>query len=243
MSLRQLSAFVVFVVCLVLCSVQPGLSAVDKIIVPSNNRIPEVSHDAAGGPETCTCSSEDVGKLTPLQKLQVELNTYDLPTEIDELEEWLKDPANQKPIVTLTSGQKQKIQKNFGETFKSKVEMEDSLKISEEADVDNKAPTSIKPGSSRKKRDSGARVCPAVESYEALVLAIDSNNRLVQVVQIPEEDAEQWFLQESCQHASSPVTVATCANTDRLVNAYIIHLATGNMQYGNIKVHSCVGYV
>ncbi len=66
---------------------------------------------------------------------------------------------------------------------------------------------------------------------------------LFYILQFPEEDAQQWVLNESCENTQSPVVVAQCGvSSDRLVNMFVLELATGELHMGKIRVHSCVAY-
>ena len=121
---------------LLVCLITPGLSDVDRIVI-SADKDTRPTHPA-NGQEACPCSAEDTVELTALQKLELELNSFEI-AKVADLEEWLKDPANQKPVITLTSAQKEAIQKHNKGMFKSRADVEKTmaLKIANEKGTGN----------------------------------------------------------------------------------------------------------
>lgn len=236
------SLSIVMIACLLL-AINSVESKVLKIPVPSPDEFRLPIHRESSDCKK-TCGKDAIEPLNALQKLELEL--YSMETsKITDKKAFVDNPDNQQSIVTLTPAQEEEILANYGDLFASTTEIEDRMKLREEAmasaaDSENKGELV---NSSRKKRASTTRVCPALQVYEALTLALTELNILVQVIQIPGVDYRQWFLQESCQYASSVVADADCATTDRLVQALIIDLNSGNIQYEWIRVRSCVSFV
>lgn len=188
-----------------------------------------------------TCGREAIDPFNDIQKMELEL--YTMQTEhIVNKKEYVDNQDNQRDIVTLTSEQQQEILASYGDLFATTEQIESKIKLREEAMASEVADNG-ETNNQRKKRAATTRVCPAVQVYEALKLALTEYNILVQVIQIPGVDSYQWFLQESCQHDTSQVADAECGETDRLVQALIIDLSSYNIQYEWIKVRSCVAFV
>ncbi|XP_033113338.1 uncharacterized protein LOC117113934 [Anneissia japonica] len=68
-------------------------------------------------------------------------------------------------------------------------------------------------------------VCPVIESWSDLNLAVTENNELVQIIQGPQMFQKQWFLEERCRRSESPVVPnISCIRSFRLVRAVVIFL-------------------
>ncbi|XP_033113081.1 uncharacterized protein LOC117113748 [Anneissia japonica] len=102
----------------------------------------------------------------------------------------------------------------------------------------------------RKKRAASKpiEVCPRREAWQDLNLALNTEGKLVQIVQLPSKGQNQWILEEVCSKKVSPIlpTKVVCGVRSRVVNAVVVPLSgtknAGEIQVQEIQVHCCAGF-
>ncbi|XP_072038745.1 uncharacterized protein [Amphiura filiformis] len=161
-------------------------------------------------------------KLTSLQRREVERERSFI-TQLKCLENFERaDPQIlRREIVQLTPGQKTDILTYYRSYFQSAVSLPNIPK--------------------RSKR--GLRLCPRQQTWDDLYLALTDDDELIQVVQFPETDDRQWYLNERCaQPTCNQVANCICKQTYRLVRALVIRYE-GNeddrVAEKYIKVYCC----
>ena len=134
---------------------QSGSSKVAKIPVEDNDNTIYDHPNGRKPNEACqkACTSDAIEGLTDLQKLELELNTFDID-QIEDIDEWLRNPDNQVPIVTLTSNQRQMIRDNFGELFTSQDRMKDKVDAFKELKTTKKEISAYGDKTGKKRKNS-----------------------------------------------------------------------------------------
>ncbi|XP_071950802.1 uncharacterized protein [Antedon mediterranea] len=102
----------------------------------------------------------------------------------------------------------------------------------------------------RKRRDATStkqiEVCPRRESWQDLNLALNAKGKLVQIVQLP-NNQKQWVLEDVCSKKTSPILPnVSCQNRARTITAVVVPLSgskgSTEIQVQEIQVHCCTAY-
>eukprot|EP00057_Strongylocentrotus_purpuratus_P021162 XP_011675636.1 PREDICTED: uncharacterized protein LOC105443762 [Strongylocentrotus purpuratus] len=192
--------------------------------------VPEILPYAGLGSKECP-SSRNIA-LTKKQKLQIEEAKRsgvieDLSSNIRALY------MHTKPIVTdFTDYQKKAIACKYGEMIQA-TKSEDEKK------------------QSRRRRDSTARICPAPKIQSLFVFALNTDNNVVQIVQI-HPDCEQIVIRQPCNGNTSPHVETTtggspihCMTEYRAVPVVAVELtndAVTGIGVEFIEVESCTTF-
>ncbi|XP_071812887.1 uncharacterized protein [Apostichopus japonicus] len=93
----------------------------------------------------------------------------------------------------------------------------------------------------RERRNSNIRICPALAQQTIPQLAFNSEGTISQIIQLNSMNVNQIFFEEECEFSTSPILPSVdCISSTRLVNAFVIDLATNTISTQYIEIQSCV---
>ncbi|XP_038049645.1 uncharacterized protein LOC119723159 [Patiria miniata] len=195
---------------------------------------------AMSASSTCcpSCSLRSVDPLNPDQIAQIESNRAFI-REIEDNPMLLHNQSYQRSVVNLTQNQQIQILRNIPQLFLSAREFEESLLTRGTITVPGEGTVPAR----RRRATAGKRVCQPVMRYQPLILALRADRRdLVEYIQMPGQDKNQWILEESCDDsASSPPAPLACAVVERDVTGVFVTLSDPYIfDHAYVVVQSCV---
>ncbi|XP_070543324.1 uncharacterized protein [Ptychodera flava] len=183
--------------------------------------------------------------LDDLQASQIQRNRSTIHL-LENHPNFLKLSRFQRPIVKLTPEQQHQILEQ-GEGIFSSVEDLPSHSVLEY--VPTSGPNSNSdpsPGRIRRISRSAVenptvRVCEVEAGLQAISLALNADGELVQLVQFPELQQQQWIFEERCLFDTcSGVQGGACQEVARSVKAMVINFKTRVITDSWIQAHCCI---
>ncbi|XP_071807212.1 uncharacterized protein [Asterias amurensis] len=171
------------------------------------------------------CPAEPIDKMNDHQIQQI-LSQRSVFEEIEQNPQLLHNATYQRSFVTLTLRQNQQILKKYAKMFR-----------------DKKSVLTSSVGT-----ETMSQICPPDSSSDPLILVYTTEGQLVELVQMPEQNDNQWILDETCRDEVS--FGKTCRLVDRTVPGLFINhnniVETGggseDFDYSYVVVQYCAAF-
>ncbi|XP_038049646.1 uncharacterized protein LOC119723160 [Patiria miniata] len=184
-----------------------------------------------------TCSLRSVDPLNAQQIEQIRSN-QELIQQIKLNPLLLHNRYYQRSVVTLTKRQRGQILRNLPDLFLSEEDFRKSLMTRGRVTVEE-SPQGMY--SRQKRQTTATRVCEPLAGVDALQLALNLDGQVVEIIQMPDQDLNQWILEESCDDLeSSPPAPLACGLVDRVVPGVFVTLSEPFIfDHAYVVVQSC----